>query len=79
VEVPGKEKEAIHDRYLGQAKKKKRIRRLNERKFVFDWEVGDDTSYDYNPLYNEKHHIQVASRDRPFQRLFGRNFLLLLF
>jgi hypothetical protein len=32
---------------------------LNERKFVFDWDAGDDTSHDYNPLYNEKHHIQV--------------------
>ena len=58
-DVPGKEKEAIKERYLGQLKKKKRIRRLNERKFVFDWDAGDDTAHDYNPLYNEKHQIQV--------------------
>jgi len=61
-----KEKEAIKDRYLGMLKKKKRIRRLNERKFVFDWDAGDDTSHDYNPLYNEKHQIQVSNyRPRP--------------
>jgi ATP-dependent RNA helicase DDX23/PRP28 len=58
-EVTEKEKDAIRDRYLGQLRKKKRIRRLNERKFVFDWEVTDDTSHDYNPLYNNRHHIQV--------------------
>ena len=61
-EVTEKEKEAIKDRYLGAAKKKKRIRRLNDRKFVFDWDAGEDTSYDYNPIYNEKHNIQFFGR-----------------
>ena len=44
------------------AKKKKRIRRLNDRKFVFDWDVGEDTSSDYNMLYKEKHQIQLFGR-----------------
>ena len=60
-DAPEKEKEAIRNRYLGQVKKKKRIRRLNDRKFVFDWDAGDDTSHDYNPIYSERHHIQVPN------------------
>jgi ATP-dependent RNA helicase DDX23/PRP28 len=57
-----KEIEAIKERYLGQAKKKKRTRRLNERKFVFDWDASEDTSVDYNPLYKERHTIQLYGR-----------------
>ncbi|CAB4059498.1 DDX23 [Lepeophtheirus salmonis] len=56
------EKVAIKDRYLGAIKKKKRIRRLNDRKFVFDWDTGEDTSNDYNPLYNDRHNIQFFGR-----------------
>ena len=36
-----KEAVAIKDRYLGQAKKKKKVRKQNERKFVFDWDAGN--------------------------------------
>ena len=36
-----KEAGAIKDRYLGQAKKKKKVRKQNERKFVFDWDAGN--------------------------------------
>ena len=43
-------------------KKKKRVRRLNDRKFVFDWDAGEDTSHDYNPIYNDKHSIQFFGR-----------------
>ena len=50
------------DRYLGQAKKKKKVRKQNERKFVFDWDAGDDTSNDYNPLYRDRHQIQMFGR-----------------
>ena len=35
-----KEQNAIKDRYLGAAKKKKKVRKQNERKFVFDWDAG---------------------------------------
>lgn len=52
----------LQERYLGLKKKKKRIRRLNDRKFVFDWDAGDDTSTDYNPLYKEKHEVQFYGR-----------------
>lgn len=57
-----KEKEAVKERYLGAIKRKKRVRRLNDRKFVFDWDAGEDTSHDYNPIYNDKHGIQFFGR-----------------
>lgn len=57
-----KEGEAIKERYLGIVKRKKRIRRLNDRKFVFDWDAGEDTSLDYNPIYRERHNVQFFGR-----------------
>lgn len=35
---------------------------MNDRKFVFDWDVGEDTAVDYNPIYKEKHEIQFFGR-----------------
>ncbi len=43
-------------------KKKRRMRRMNDRKFVFDWDAGEDTAVDYNPLYKEKHQVQFFGR-----------------
>lgn len=57
-----KEEAVIKERYLGIVKKKKRIRRLNDRKFVFDWDAGDDTSVDYNSIYKNKHELQFFGR-----------------
>uniref|UniRef100_T1ILM5 Probable ATP-dependent RNA helicase DDX23 n=1 Tax=Strigamia maritima TaxID=126957 RepID=T1ILM5_STRMM len=57
-----KESEAIKERYLGLVKKKRRVRRLNDRKFVFDWDTSEDTAVDYNPLYKERHHVQLYGR-----------------
>merc|ERR1719418_125588 len=57
-----KEKVAIKERYLGLERKKKRVRRQNDRKFIFDWEAGDDTSVDYNKLYIERHNLQFFGR-----------------
>lgn len=57
-----KESEAIKERYLGIIKKKRRVRRLNDRKFVFDWDASEDTSVDYNPLYKERHQVQFFGR-----------------
>ena len=71
-DITEKEKSAIRDRYLGQIRKKKRIRRLNDRKFVFDWDAGDDTSHDYNPLYNERHHIQVWTALKTLKRYWKK-------
>jgi len=62
----GKDKEkelvAIKQRYLGGLKKKKKVRRLNDKKFVFDWDAGEDTSQDYNTLYRERHEAQFFGR-----------------
>lgn len=52
--------EAIRERYLGLVKKKRRVRRLNDRKFVFDWDASEDTSIDYNPLYKERHQVYYS-------------------
>lgn len=52
----------MQERYLGIIKKKKRARRLNERKFVFDWDANEDTAVDYNALYKERHQIQLFGR-----------------
>jgi ATP-dependent RNA helicase DDX23/PRP28 len=57
-----KEESAIKERYLGIIKKKKKIRRLNDRKFVFDWDGSDDTSVDYNNLYKDRHELQFFGR-----------------
>lgn len=57
-----RETEAIRERYLGLIKKKRRVRRLNDRKFVFDWDAGEDTSVDYNPLYKQRHQVQFFGR-----------------
>ncbi|KAI8987041.1 P-loop containing nucleoside triphosphate hydrolase protein [Pilobolus umbonatus] len=57
-----KEKQAIRERYFGGERKKRKIRRMNERKFVFDWDAGEDTSYDFNPLYANKHNAQMFGR-----------------
>lgn len=55
-------KRILLQRYLGIMKKKRRVRRLNDRKFVFDWDASEDTSVDYNNLYKERHHVQFFGR-----------------
>ncbi|XP_018417392.1 PREDICTED: probable ATP-dependent RNA helicase DDX23 [Nanorana parkeri] len=57
-----KELQAIKERYLGGLKKRRRTRHLNDRKFVFEWDASEDTSIDYNPLYKERHHVQLLGR-----------------
>jgi ATP-dependent RNA helicase DDX23/PRP28 len=57
-----REEAAVKERYLGIIKKKRKVRRLNDRKFVFDWDAGEDTAVDYNPIYKEKHQIQFFGR-----------------
>lgn len=57
-----KEIQAIKQRYLGGVKKRKKIRRLADRKFVFEWDTGEDTAVDYNPIYTDRHQIQLFGR-----------------
>ncbi|KAB7496058.1 putative ATP-dependent RNA helicase DDX23 [Armadillidium nasatum] len=56
------ERDAINERYLGIVKRKKKVRRLNDRKFVFDWDASEDTSIDYNELYINKHQVHFYGR-----------------
>jgi len=72
-----KESEAIRERYLGLTKKKRRVRRLNDRKFVFDWDASEDTSVDYNSLYKERHQVSLDSIS-PFASLPCRKELVAL-
>lgn len=37
---------AIRSRYLGVDKKKRKIRKMSDKKFVFDWDAQDDTFND---------------------------------
>ena len=54
----------IKKQYLGGEKLKKKMLKPSEKfKFNFDWEAGDDTSKDLNPLYINTHEAQL---------LFGR-------
>jgi ATP-dependent RNA helicase DDX23/PRP28 len=41
---------AIRSRYLGVDKKKRKIRKMNDRKFVFDWDEQEDTFATSSPL-----------------------------
>lgn len=41
--ITGDDLSAIRSRYLGVDKKKRKIRKMNDRKFVFDWDAQEDT------------------------------------
>ena len=52
--------ELIKKQYLGADKVKKKMLKPSEKfKFNFDWEAGDDTSRDLNPLYNSTHEANL--------------------
>ncbi|KAJ3188500.1 DEAD (Asp-Glu-Ala-Asp) box polypeptide 23, partial [Irineochytrium annulatum] len=57
-----KELQAIRERYMGAERKKRKIRRMNEKKFVFDWAADEDTSRDINPIYANRHDVQLFGR-----------------
>ncbi|KAJ7632534.1 P-loop containing nucleoside triphosphate hydrolase protein, partial [Roridomyces roridus] len=56
---------AIRSRYLGVDKKKRKMRKINDRKFVFDWDTQDDTMDDDSPAV-------VGSQRQGAQVMFGR-------
>jgi hypothetical protein len=59
---------AIRSRYLGVDKKKRKIRKMNDRKFVFDWDAQDDT-------FSEDSPVAVGSSRQGAQVMFGRGRL----
>jgi len=64
-----RELKAIKDHYLGVKSKKKKVIKPSEkfaRIFQFDWELTEDTSHDYNPIYNNRMKPQLC---------FGRGYV----
>ncbi|TFY82972.1 hypothetical protein EWM64_g1039 [Hericium alpestre] len=59
---------AIRSRYLGVDKKKRKIRKMNDRKFVFDWDVQEDTFVAEAPA-------AVGSQRQGAQIMFGRGHI----
>ncbi|KAJ7109289.1 P-loop containing nucleoside triphosphate hydrolase protein [Mycena epipterygia] len=59
---------AIRSRYLGVDKKKRKMRKINDRKFVFDWDNQDDTMAEDSPA-------AVGSQRQGAQVMFGRGRL----
>ncbi|KAI6045375.1 P-loop containing nucleoside triphosphate hydrolase protein [Pisolithus marmoratus] len=56
---------AVRDRYLGVTTKKRKIRKMNDRKFVFDWAEEEDTLAADSP-------IAVGASRQGAQVMFGR-------
>ena len=60
----------IRQRYMGAEQNtstfsaKKKRRRTTERKFNFEWNAEEDTSPDYNPLYNSRADVNFFGRGR---------------
>ena len=63
-----KDLSAIRSRYLGVEKKKRKIRRMNDRKFVFDWDAKDDTLVEDSPT-------AMGSNRQGAQLMYGRGKL----
>jgi len=61
-QLTAKEIQAIRERFMGGERKKRKIRRMNEKKFVFEWDASEDTSHDINPLYAHKHDALLFGR-----------------
>lgn len=59
---------AIRSRYLGVDRKKRKIRKMNDRKFVFDWDAQEDTFAEDSPL-------ALGSNRQGAQVMFGRGRL----
>lgn len=68
VAVDEREVQAIKDQYLGKKAPKKKAVKTSEKFakiFKFDWEAGDDTSADLNPLYAKRMDVNL---------LYGRGY-----
>jgi len=59
---------ALRSRYLGVDKKKRKIRKMNERKFVFDWDEQEDT-FSADPSPN------IGVQRQGAQVMFGRGHI----
>ncbi|KAF9406796.1 mRNA splicing protein prp28 [Podila epigama] len=62
VVLAEKEIELVKKHYMGIEEKERKIRKRNDKKFVFDWNADDDTSRDLNPIYVNRHSAQLFGR-----------------
>ncbi|KAJ1678282.1 mRNA splicing protein prp28, partial [Spiromyces aspiralis] len=63
IMLSSQELKAIKEQYLGRSDADKRKnRRPNDKRVVFDWDDTDDTSRDYNDLYVHRHEPQMFGR-----------------
>ncbi|KAF9335937.1 mRNA splicing protein prp28 [Podila minutissima] len=62
VVLADKEIELVKKHYMGIEEKERKVRKRNDKKFVFDWNADDDTSRDLNPIYTHKHSAQLFGR-----------------
>ncbi|KAF9515879.1 hypothetical protein BS47DRAFT_1371903 [Hydnum rufescens UP504] len=62
---------AIRSRYLGVDKKKRKIRKMNDRKFVFDWDEQEDTFADSGTPTT----VVPGAGQTPGAVMFGRGHL----
>nr|ASF90280.1 hypothetical protein SPAR01464 [Bartheletia paradoxa] len=60
--IPQAEMLQIKDRYLGTDKKKRKVRKMSDKKFEFDWDGGEDTSDTVNPIYSTAISIPLFGR-----------------
>lgn len=55
----------IKAKYLGGDERgKRKVRKMNEKKFVFDWANDEDTSIEGNPLYKNKKTVELIGRSK---------------
>ncbi|KAJ3299985.1 DEAD (Asp-Glu-Ala-Asp) box polypeptide 23 [Borealophlyctis nickersoniae] len=62
AELGEKELQAIREKYMGIERKKRKVRKMSDKKFVFDWDTQEDTSVDINPIYANRHEPQMFGR-----------------
>ncbi|KAF9438808.1 mRNA splicing protein prp28 [Entomortierella beljakovae] len=62
IVLADKEIDQVKKKYMGIEEKERKIRKRNDKKFVFDWNADDDTSRDLNPIYTHKHSAQLFGR-----------------
>jgi ATP-dependent RNA helicase DDX23/PRP28 len=68
LSMTDKDLTAIRSRYLGVEKKKRKIRKMNDKKFVFDWDAQDDTLAEDSPT-------AMGSNRQGAQVMYGRGKL----
>lgn len=69
------EMSAIRSRYLGVDKKKRKIRKMSDKKFVFDWDEQDDTFNDASSVASALAATPGLSGKKAGAVMFGRGHL----